>query len=149
MSLRADLAVERNGFRLDLSFSAPSGEVLALVGQNGAGKSTVLAAIAGLIPLRRGEVVLDDRLLERVATGVRLPPQAREIGVLFQGLALFDHLSAVDNVAMVCARVASIVAPLARARATGCSASGSPSWASSGRRSSRVGRRSGSRWPAR
>lgn len=99
MSLRADLGVERNGFRLDLAFSAPSGEVLALVGQNGAGKSTVLAAIAGLIPLRRGEVVLDGRLLERVATGVRLAPQAREVGVLFQGLALFDHLSAVDNVA--------------------------------------------------
>jgi molybdate transport system ATP-binding protein len=99
MSLRADLMVERNGFRLDVAFSAPSGEVLALVGQNGAGKSTVLAAIAGLIPLRRGEVVLDDRLLERVATGVRLPPQAREVGVLFQGLALFDHMSAVDNVA--------------------------------------------------
>ncbi|MFO7563307.1 MAG: ATP-binding cassette domain-containing protein [Enhygromyxa sp.] len=99
MSLRADLGVERDGFRLELAFSAPSGEVLAVVGQNGAGKSTVLAAIAGLIPLQRGEVVLDGRLLERVATGVRLPPQAREIGVLFQGLALFNHLSAVDNVA--------------------------------------------------
>ena len=99
MSLRADLGVERNGFALDVAFSAPSGEVLALVGQNGAGKSTVLAAIAGLIPLRRGEVVLDGPLLERVATGVRLPPQAREVGVRFQGLALFDHLSAVDTVA--------------------------------------------------
>jgi molybdate transport system ATP-binding protein len=99
LSLRADLGVERDGFRLDVSFSAPSGEILAVVGQNGAGKSTVLAAIAGLLPLRRGEVVLDGRLLERVATGVRLAPQAREVGVLFQGLALFDHLSAVDNVA--------------------------------------------------
>ncbi len=99
MSLRADLSVERGGFELELAFSAPSGEVLALVGQNGAGKSTVLAAIAGLICLRRGEIVLDGRLLDRVATGVRLPPQAREVGVLFQGLALFDHLSAIDNVA--------------------------------------------------
>jgi molybdate transport system ATP-binding protein len=116
MSLRADLCVERNGFRLELSFSAPSGEVLALVGQNGAGKSTVLAAIAGLIPLRRGEVVLDDRLLERVATGVRLPPQAREIGMLFQGLALFDHLSAVENVAYGL-RARGMEARKARARA--------------------------------
>jgi len=99
MSLRADLGVDRGGFRLDLGFSAPSGEVLALVGQNGAGKSTVLAAIAGLLPLSRGEIVLDDRLLERVATGVRLPPQARGVGVLFQGLALFGHMSALDNVA--------------------------------------------------
>lgn len=98
MSLRADLELARGGFQLELSFSAPSGEVLALVGENGAGKSTVLGAIAGLIPLRRGEIVLDGQLLERVATRIRLPPQAREVGVLFQGLALFDHLSALDNV---------------------------------------------------
>jgi molybdate transport system ATP-binding protein len=99
VSLRADIHLRRGGFELDLSFSAPSGEILALVGPNGAGKSTVLEAIAGLIPLARGEIVLDDRLLERVATGERLPPQARNVGVLFQGLALFEHLSVLDNVA--------------------------------------------------
>jgi molybdate transport system ATP-binding protein len=99
MSLRADIHLRRGGFDLDLSFSAPSGEILALVGPNGAGKSTVLEAIAGLIPLARGEIVLDGRLLERVVTGERLPPQARNVGVLFQGLALFEHLSVLDNVA--------------------------------------------------
>jgi molybdate transport system ATP-binding protein len=99
MSLRADIHLRRGDFELDLSFSAPSGEILALVGPNGAGKSTVLEAIAGLIPLARGEIVLDDRLLERVVTGERLAPQARNVGVLFQGLALFQHLSVLDNVA--------------------------------------------------
>jgi molybdate transport system ATP-binding protein len=99
VSLRADIHVRRSGFELDLAFSAPSGEILALVGPNGAGKSTVLEAIAGLIPLARGEVVLDGHMLERVATGVRLPPQARNVGVLFQGLALFEHMSVLDNVA--------------------------------------------------
>lgn len=99
MSLRADIHLRRGEFELDLSFSAPSGEILALVGPNGAGKSTVLEAIAGLIPLSRGEIVLDGRLLERVVTGERLPPQARNVGVLFQGLALFEHLSVLDNVA--------------------------------------------------
>jgi molybdate transport system ATP-binding protein len=99
LSLRADIHVRRDGFVLDVAFSAPGGEILALVGPNGAGKSTVLEAIAGLIPLARGEVVLDERLLERVATGVRLAPQARNVGVLFQGLALFEHLSVLDNVA--------------------------------------------------
>ncbi|PRP96448.1 sulfate/molybdate ABC transporter ATP-binding protein [Enhygromyxa salina] len=99
MTLRADLHLTLGEFTLDLAFSAPEGEVLAVVGQNGAGKSTVLAAIAGLIPLQRGEIVLDGHLLERVATGIRLPPQARRVGVLFQGLALFEHLSALDNVA--------------------------------------------------
>jgi molybdate transport system ATP-binding protein len=99
MSLRADIHLRRGAFELDLAFSAPSGEILALVGPNGAGKSTVLEAIAGLIPLARGEIVLDDRLLERVVTGERLAPQARNVGVLFQGLALFQHLSVLDNVA--------------------------------------------------
>jgi molybdate transport system ATP-binding protein len=99
MSIRADLGLRRGEFVLDLSFSAPSGQVLALLGSNGAGKSTVLAAIAGLLPLRRGELIVDGRILERVATGTRLPPQAREVGVLFQGLALFESMTALDNVA--------------------------------------------------
>ncbi len=99
MSLRADLTVRRGAFVLELAFSAPTGEVLAVLGSNGAGKSTLLAAMAGLLPLERGELVVDERILERAATGVRLPPQARDLGVLFQGLALFEHLSALDNVA--------------------------------------------------
>jgi molybdate transport system ATP-binding protein len=118
MSLRADINVRRDGFELDVAFSAPSGEILALVGPNGAGKSTVLEAIAGLIPLARGEIVLDGRLLERVATGVRLAPQARNVGVLFQGLALFEHLSVLDNVAYG-PRARGLGKPEARARALG------------------------------
>jgi molybdate transport system ATP-binding protein len=99
MSIRADLGLRRGEFVLDLAFSAPSGQVLALLGSNGAGKSTALAAMAGLLPLDRGELIVDDRILERVATGTRLPPQAREVGVLFQGLALFESMTALDNVA--------------------------------------------------
>jgi len=99
MSIRADLGLRRGEFELDLAFSAPSGQVLALLGSNGAGKSTALAAMAGLLPLARGELIVDERILERVATRTRLPPQAREVGVLFQGLALFESMSALDNVA--------------------------------------------------
>lgn len=99
MSIRADLGLRRGGFELDLAFSAPSGEVLALLGSNGAGKSTALAALAGLLPLARGELIVDERVLERVATGTRLAPQDREVGVLFQGLALFETMSVLDNVA--------------------------------------------------
>lgn len=99
MGIRADLGLRRGSFALDLAFSAPSGEVLALLGSNGAGKSTVLAALAGLLPLARGELVVDERVLEQVATHTRLPPQAREVGMLFQGLALFESMSVLDNVA--------------------------------------------------
>lgn len=98
MSLRVDLSLERGDFELELAFEAEPGERLALLGPNGAGKSTLLAALAGLAPLQRGEIVLGEHTLER-APDLRLPPQAREVGVLFQGLALFEHLSALDNVA--------------------------------------------------
>jgi molybdate transport system ATP-binding protein len=116
LGLQAQLGLTRGSFTLELEFSAASGEVLALVGQNGAGKSTVLAAIAGLIPLSRGEIILDGEVLERVATGVRTPPQARELGVLFQGLALFEPMSALDNVAYGL-RARGIAKPEARRRA--------------------------------
>jgi molybdate transport system ATP-binding protein len=99
MSIQAELGLRRGEFVLDLVFSAPSGQVLALLGSNGAGKSTTLAAMAGLLALERGELIVDDRILERVATGTRLPPQAREVGMLFQGLALFESMTALDNVA--------------------------------------------------
>ena len=116
MSIRADLGLRRGEFMLDLSFSAPSGQVLALLGSNGAGKSTALAAMAGLVALERGELIIDDRILERVATRTRLPPQAREVGVLFQGLALFESMSALDNVAYG-PRLRGLAKPAAREQA--------------------------------
>lgn len=99
MTLRADIGLQRGDLRLSVAFSADAGEVLAVVGQNGAGKSTVLAALAGLVALERGEIVLDQRVLERPTEQIRLPPQARDVGVMFQGYALFPHSTALQNVA--------------------------------------------------
>jgi molybdate transport system ATP-binding protein len=96
--LDVDLAVARGGFTLELKFSLAPGESAAVVGPNGAGKSTLVDALAGLAPLTRGEVVLAGRALERPPK-LRLPPQARGLGVLFQGLALLPALRVVDNVA--------------------------------------------------
>jgi molybdate transport system ATP-binding protein len=118
VSLRADIHLRRGEFCLELAFTAAAGEVVAIVGPNAAGKSTVLEAIAGLIPLERGEIVLDGRVLERVAAGLRLPPQAREVGMSFQGLALFEHLSVLDNVAYG-PRARGLSKTEARARAQG------------------------------
>jgi molybdate transport system ATP-binding protein len=99
MSLEAELAVHLGRFSLDVAFEIADGEVLAVVGANGAGKTTVLYAIAGLVPLERGRVSLDGALLEDVAAGVHVPPEARGIGFVFQDGRLFPHLSALDNVA--------------------------------------------------
>jgi molybdate transport system ATP-binding protein len=99
VSLTASLRSARGGFDLDLELDVAAGETAVLVGPNGSGKSTLVEALAGLLPLERGRVALDGRVLEDCAAGVRLPPQQRDIGVAFQGLHLFGHLSVRDNVA--------------------------------------------------
>lgn len=99
MSLEAELAVNLGRFSLDVSFEIADGEVLALVGPNGAGKTTALNAIAGLAPLERGRISLGGVVLEDPAARVRLAPEARGIGFVFQDGRLFPHLSALENVA--------------------------------------------------
>jgi molybdate transport system ATP-binding protein len=99
MSIEARVVVERDGFLVDAELAVASGEVTAIVGPNGAGKSTILLAIAGLVPLRAGRVALGGVVAEDVATGTRLPPEARGVGMVFQDRLLFPHLSALDNVA--------------------------------------------------
>jgi molybdate transport system ATP-binding protein len=88
-----------SGFRLDLSLSIDAGQTIALLGPNGAGKSTAVEALAGLIPIDDGWIRLGDRVLEDVSVGIRVPAEARGIGVVFQDYVLFPHLSVVDNVA--------------------------------------------------
>lgn len=81
----------------DVTFTAPEGALVALLGPSGSGKSTILRLIAGLEPLDRGEIHVGG---ERVsAQGVTLPTEARRIGMVFQDYSLFPHLTAGANVA--------------------------------------------------
>jgi molybdate transport system ATP-binding protein len=98
MSLSADIVARRGEFEVEIAFEAGRGETLALLGPNGAGKSTVVEALAGLIPLARGRVALDDHVLDDTAAGVHAAAADRPIGVVFQGLLLFPHLKAIENV---------------------------------------------------
>ncbi len=99
MTLAAEIRLRRGEFVLEVALEVSAGETVALLGPNGAGKSTLVDALAGLTPLSEGEVVVDGEVWERPADGIRLAPQQRSLGVMFQGLALFPALSAVDNVA--------------------------------------------------
>jgi iron(III) transport system ATP-binding protein len=81
----------------DVSFDVPAGEVHCLMGPSGCGKTTTLRLIAGLEKLQAGTIDLAGR---RLADAQRvLPPEARQIGLMFQDLALFPHLTIVENVA--------------------------------------------------
>ena len=84
----------------DVSFRAEPGEFVVLLGPSGSGKTTLLRALAGLEPLDAGRVWLDDTLVEDAGSGVRLPPEARRLGMVFQEYALWPHLSAFENVAL-------------------------------------------------
>ncbi len=99
MTLEADVRVRRDGFLLDASLRVPEGRTVALLGPNGAGKSTLVRALAGLEPIDAGRVELDGRPLEDPAAGTFVSAQDRPVGVVFQDLLLFPHLSAVENVA--------------------------------------------------
>ena len=76
------------------------GELVVLVGPNGAGKTTLLRALAGLLPIDDGRIALDGEVLDDPASrSVRRQPPTRSIGVVFQDLLLFDHMTVADNVA--------------------------------------------------
>ncbi|HWM07242.1 MAG TPA: ABC transporter ATP-binding protein [Actinophytocola sp.] len=99
MTLRADLRLDRDsGFRLELALTVEPGEVVALLGPNGAGKTTALRTLAGLLPLTAGSVRLDDEVWDE-PPGVFVPAERRRAGVVFQDYLLFNHMSALENVA--------------------------------------------------
>jgi len=98
-----DLVVERNG-RLVLDACnaefAP-GQRTVLWGPSGAGKSTLLNAIAGLISPRSGTIQIGQRLFFSREKRVDVPPHQRNVGFVFQDLALWPHLTAIDHVCLV------------------------------------------------
>lgn len=99
MTLDVDVSASRGAFQVRAAFEALAGQTVALLGPNGSGKSTLVATIAGLLPPVRGTIELDGVVLDDAAGGSHMPPERRPIGVMFQDLLLFPHLSAIDNVA--------------------------------------------------
>jgi molybdate transport system ATP-binding protein len=84
-------------FTLDVAWSAGDG-VAVLFGPSGAGKTLTLQCLAGLIRPDAGRIALGERVLFDAARGIDVPPQRRRIGYVFQGYALFPHLTVADNV---------------------------------------------------
>ncbi len=79
-----------------LSFNVEPGEITCLLGPSGCGKTTVLRAIAGFNPVYGGSISLDGRVIASPGKGV--PPEQRNIGMVFQDYALFPHLSVRKNI---------------------------------------------------
>jgi iron(III) transport system ATP-binding protein len=81
----------------DLALALPQGAIGCLLGASGCGKTTVLRAIAGFEPVVRGAIRLHGELVSDPRTHV--PPERRQVGMVFQGHALFPHLRVAENVA--------------------------------------------------
>jgi molybdenum ABC transporter ATP-binding protein len=90
------LAVPLRAFELRLSLEV--GSTLALVGPSGAGKTTVLRAVAGLIRPRSGRIAIGEDVLFDAGRGLDLPPDRRRVGLVFQEYALFPHMTVRRNV---------------------------------------------------
>ncbi|MDE2404465.1 MAG: ATP-binding cassette domain-containing protein [Sphingomonadales bacterium] len=91
-----DIAVRRGGREIALRVAADA-RVLALFGPSGAGKTTMLDAIAGLVRPARGRIAIGGAVLFDAAAGIDLPPERRACGYVFQDGRLFPHKSVREN----------------------------------------------------
>ena len=98
MTLDARFALTRGTFKLNVDLSFTEGEVVAIMGPNGSGKSTFLHAIAGLLPVTSGCLVLDNQTLDEATSEVFIDPTQRPVGIVFQGGLLFETMTILENI---------------------------------------------------
>ena len=98
-SFAGRLGDRRNGFSLDIDFTAPLQGITALFGPSGCGKTSLLRCIAGLNRLP-GHLSVGDEAWQDEARGLYLPPHRRAVGYVFQEASLFPHLSVAKNLGL-------------------------------------------------
>jgi iron(III) transport system ATP-binding protein len=79
-----------------VNVDVPEGQVLGLLGPSGCGKTTILRCVAGLDDPTDGEIRIDDRVV--ASPRFSLPPERRHLGLVFQGYALWPHMTVWQNV---------------------------------------------------
>jgi molybdate transport system ATP-binding protein len=94
--LRVDVSKQLGEFSLQATF-ASEGRVTGLFGASGAGKTSLINMIAGLLRPDRGTIAIDTETLDDIAAGLHVPPHRRRIGYVFQDARLFPHLDVGAN----------------------------------------------------
>jgi len=94
--LRVDVQKQLGEFSLEASFQS-EGRVTGLFGASGAGKTSLVNMIAGLLTPDRGTIALDGEVLDDTAVRVHVPPHRRRIGYVFQDARLFPHFNVRQN----------------------------------------------------
>ena len=108
MALRIDYSHSLRPFDAHVELTVAAGETLALVGPSGAGKTTTLRVVAGLLRPDRGMVAVDGETWLDTSAGLERPAEQRRVGYLFQEYALFPHMDVAANVGFGAPRGASI-----------------------------------------
>ncbi|WP_061022848.1 molybdenum ABC transporter ATP-binding protein [Bradyrhizobium sp. CCH5-F6] len=94
--LRVDVEKQLGEFSLHASF-ASEGRAIGLFGASGAGKTSLVNMIAGLLRPDRGTIVIDGETVDDTAAGIHVPAWRRRIGYVFQDARLFPHLNVAQN----------------------------------------------------
>ena len=94
--IEVDIEQQLGTFHLSVVFRAEA-PIVGLFGRSGAGKTSVVNAIAGITTPLRGSIVIDDTCLFDAARGIDFPPEMRRVGYVFQDALLFPHLTVKAN----------------------------------------------------
>ena len=82
----------------NINVNIEKGEIVALIGQSGCGKSTFLKCINGLVPVSSGKIFIDE--VEVTAKNTDLNKIRSEVGIVFQQFNLFPHLTVMENITL-------------------------------------------------
>jgi molybdate transport system ATP-binding protein len=105
--IEIDVEKRMGDFTLEARFAAPASGITALFGRSGAGKTTIVNMLAGLVRPDRGRIAVGGELLFSTADGIDIPPERRRLGYVFQEGRLFPHYSVRGNLTYGVPRAAS------------------------------------------
>ncbi|MGB0984818.1 MAG: sulfate/molybdate ABC transporter ATP-binding protein [Saprospiraceae bacterium] len=97
IELQKQLKSANGKMLLEADFSIKKGEFVALYGASGAGKTSILRMIAGLLKPQKGKIVVNGSIWLDLNKRINLSPQARQVGMLFQDYALFPNMTVEEN----------------------------------------------------